>query len=93
MGYIYKITNLINGKVYIGQTRRTIEIRWRDHVYDSKRSEYPIHRAIRKYGVDNFKIEMLEECENDKLDEKEIYWIKEYDSTNSDKGYNATSGG
>lgn len=92
---IYKITNNINNKVYIGQSR-TIEKRWikhknasnnpNDHNYDT-----PLHRAFRKYGVNNFKFEIIEECSIDKLDEREIYWINYYDSFT--KGYNLTLGG
>lgn len=55
IGYIYKITNKINGKVYIGKTTKTVQERWKEHLRESRteRSENrPLYRAIRKYGVD-----------------------------------------
>lgn len=95
MGYIYKVTNTINGKVYIGQTRRTVEVRWNEH---KKYSFHPnrswdsiLHFAIRKYGVEPFVCEEIEQCDNSKLDERERYWIKFYGS--SKNGYNACLGG
>ena len=68
VGYIYKITCLINNKVYIGQTIRTIEDRWIKHQRESIGGKYQLDtkfaRALRKYGVDNFKIELLETLTN-----------------------------
>lgn len=96
---IYCITNLINGKRYIGQSIR-IENRWEEHkrnAFDLSREEYnkPFYQAIRKYGLDNFKFEILEECKVEELDEKEKYWIKYYQTfpPDLDKGYNLTPGG
>lgn len=96
---IYCITNLINGKKYIGQSK-TIEKRWNLHKtssFNSLNSDYnnSIHQAIRKYGIDNFKFEVLEECKIEELDEKEIYWISFYQTYPPElgKGYNLTSGG
>lgn len=95
MGYIYKVTNNINNKVYIGQTRRTIEIRWKEHIRDSfkpSRSYTSIlHSAIRKYGEEAFSIIQLEKCENNLLNNREKYWIEYYDSCNN--GYNISHGG
>ena len=92
MGYIYKITNNINNKCYVGQTERTIKIRWLEHIRPSKyKVDLPLYRAIRKYGVDNFSIEEIEECDNAILDEREIYWIDYFDAYRS--GYNCTEGG
>ena len=91
MGFIYKITNKMNGKNYIGQTTRAIEQRWKEHLRE--KNDYPIHKAIKKYGESNFTVTMIEECTNEKLNEREIYWIKYYDSYNGHKGYNATRGG
>lgn len=93
-GKIYKITNLINSKVYIGQTRQSLKDRWYKHCqkqYDKYHFNMPIKQAIFKYGKDNFKIELIEECSIELLNEREIYWIQYYDSYN--KGYNCTKGG
>lgn len=87
---IYLITNKVNGKKYVGQSI-DIEERWKRHICASKKSEFHIHRAIRKYGIDNFDFSILEECPVDKLDEREIYWISELDTYNN--GYNMTLGG
>lgn len=94
MGYIYKITNTINDKVYIGKTQRTIQERWQGHIKDSWNSKYqhrPLYRAFKKYGLNSFSIEIIEECENNQLNDKEKFWIKQYDSFKN--GYNATLGG
>ena len=72
---IYLITNKVNGKKYVGQSI-DIEERWKDHIWASKKSKLLIYRAMRKYGIDNFDFSILEECSIDKLDEREIYWIK-----------------
>lgn len=92
---IYKITNLINNNAYIGLSVN-IEKRWKDHIERSKNSfnkEYDkvLYKAFRKYGINNFKFEILEECKLEELKEKEVYWIKYYDTYNH--GYNATPGG
>lgn len=97
-GYIYKITNLINNKIYIGQTKHTIEQRFKSHVKQAKaniKSDHSIlHEAIRKYGEENFKTEFLDEaCSKEELDIKEKYWIKELKSQNKNIGYNITQGG
>lgn len=91
---IYKIENLINHKVYIGQSKQ-IEYRWKQHIDRAKNLEYKTHLylAIRKYSLENFKFEIIEECLEDKLNEREKYWIAYYDSVNPQKGYNNTSGG
>lgn len=95
MGYIYKITNTINGKMYIGQTRRTIEQRWKQHIRSSfSNSSFdkgPFHLAIKKYGIDTFKVEQIEECNNEELNDRETYWIEYFDARH--KGYNVTTGG
>lgn len=98
MGYIYKATNVVNGKVYIGQTIRTVEARWKDHAWDANRKDGPkycssFHQALRKYSIDNFTIEEIEECEDCLLDEREVFWIDFYHSTDNRYGYNLTTGG
>lgn len=89
---IYKITNKINNKIYIGKST-DIEKRWKYHIshYNYER-EYnkPLYKAFRKYGVENFSFEIIEECLLD-IDEKEKYWINFYNSYKN--GYNATIGG
>ena len=92
MAYIYQITNDINGKVYIGKTERTVEERFKEHCKDAYRREYekrPLYAAIRKYGVEHFHVETLEETNSP--EEREIYWIEAKRSFKN--GYNATLGG
>ena len=92
MAYIYKITNTINGKMYIGKTELTIEKRFQQHCKDSQRdkmSNRPLYKAMRKYGVEFFSIEEIEETDNP--EEREIYWIEFYGTFKN--GYNATMGG
>lgn len=88
---IYKITNKINGKVYIGQS---IDIfsRWKWHKTHLKNTT-AIHKALNKYGIENFTFEILEETPLDKdyMNEREIYYVSFFDSYN--KGYNETLGG
>ena len=98
MGCIYKVTNRINGKVYIGQTIRAAETRWnqhkRDSLYEYKDSyNCHFHRAIRKYGADAFTLDVVEVYVDELLNDREIFWISQYDSFNSAHGYNNTSGG
>lgn len=91
---IYKITNRINGKVYIGQTTRPLTVRWKQHCNPANTNCIALHRAIQKYGKENFTVEQIDvACDIDELNEKEIYWIKFYDSVNSEKGYNLKVGG
>ena len=93
-GFIYKITNNLNQKVYIGKTIGSIEKRWQEHkadAYKERNEKRPLYNAIRKYGIENFSIEMIEECELSELSNREIYWIEEYHSFSN--GYNATLGG
>lgn len=95
-GYIYKITNLVNKKVYIGQVyNKSIEARFIRHCKcaDPKSPSY-LCRAIYKYGKENFKVEQIEECYSVlELNEREKYWIAYYNSTNGEIGYNLTPGG
>lgn len=90
---IYKITNLINGKCYIGQSVN-IEKRWGEHItiYNHPRcSNYHIYKAFRKYGIENFSFSVIEECKQALLNEREKFWIAQYDSFKH--GYNMTIGG
>ena len=92
---IYKITNKINGQSYIGLSV-DIEERWYKHKtnyknVDNKEYEKTLYRAFRKYGLNNFTFEVIEECEKEDLPNKEIFWISFY-NTYAD-GYNETPGG
>lgn len=92
MAYIYKIINDANQKVYIGKTEYSIERRFCQHCSDAfKRTEEqrPLYAAMRKYGIDHFHVELIEETDNP--NEREIYWIEQYRSFKY--GYNATLGG
>lgn len=85
---IYKITNTINNKVYIGQSSN-IEERWKKHRYAN--DDFTIHKAIRKYGIENFTFSILEECSKEYLNDREVYWINYYNSL--EEGYNMIPGG
>lgn len=91
---IYKITNLINKKIYIGQSV-DIDKRLKRHKTtafnkNSKCYEYPLYRSIRKYGLENFSFEIIEECKIEELEEKEKYYIQLYNSNDYNFGYNQT---
>lgn len=92
---IYKITNQVNGKIYVGQAV-DIQKRWKRHrsVYKNPKAreyDYHIYRGFRAYGIDNFKFEIIEECLESELNDREKYWIAYYDSYRN--GYNETEGG
>jgi len=104
---IYKITNLTNGKLYIGQTVSHIlnhkryrpygrERRFRCHISEAfsqkKNQSHYLNNAIRKYGVDNFSVELLEYCETNNSDNREIHYINKYNSI-FPNGYNLKNGG
>lgn len=90
---IYKITNLVNNKIYIGQTIVSISERWTNHCYP-KSNCIALRNAISKYGKDNFKIEQIDQAQNqEELDRKEQEWISKLQSTNPTIGYNLLSGG
>lgn len=92
MGCIYKITNLVNGKVYIGKTIYDCEKRFKQHLKEAKKQTHrKLYDAINKYGQENFIVETLIETDNSKLDELEQYYIRQYDSFRT--GYNMTIGG
>jgi group I intron endonuclease len=86
---IYKIENLINGKLYVGQTSRSIKSRFLDH----SKGDMIIGRAIKKYGIQSFKISVIDNATDKQvLNEKEKYWIKQLNSL-SPNGYNISIGG
>ena len=91
---IYKFTNKINGKIYIGQSI-DINARKRSHINDAyckgKDSNCPFHQAIIKYSENGFNFEIIEECPKELLNEREKYWIQYYNSYHN--GYNASPGG
>lgn len=97
---IYKVTNMVNNKIYIGKSK-DIQRRWREHhtePFNTNCRAYDVifYRAIRKYGIDNFKFEIIEECSEAELNEREKYWIKFYNTCIKDdngSGYNMTEGG
>ena len=93
-GFIYKITNKINSKSYIGQTIQNVKERFYQHCAtkcNKAVSNMAIHRAIKKYGKSNFTVEVIEEIDSTNLNDRERYWIRYYDSYNN--GYNSTKGG
>ena len=92
-GFIYIIKNTVNSKVYIGQTKTSVDQRWTEHLRHAQYGDQVINRAMKKYGVDKFYIETLEICDVSILDEREIYYIDLYDSTDKSKGYNVSIGG
>ena len=94
MGYIYCITNLINGKQYIGKTTYSVTKRFQEHCRDSKKercNKRPLYDAMNKYGIENFIVEELCECDNAELSSYETQYIEKYNTYS--KGYNATKGG
>ena len=92
MAYIYKIVNEINDKIYIGKTEFSIEKRFKEHCKDFSKErckDRPLYRAMNKYGIENFHVELIEETDNP--EDREIYWIEYFGSFKN--GYNATVGG
>ncbi len=86
---IYKITNLINGKIYIGQTQKTLEERMQGH----KHGKILIDDEIKKYGIENFSYEVVEKCQTiDELNEREKFWIEKL-NCKYPNGYNVDDGG
>lgn len=88
-GYIYKTTNKVNNKIYIGQKKS-------DKFLNEKYlgSGVRLKSAIKHYGKTNFTVDLLQECfSEEELNEREIYYIKKYDSQNPDIGYNLQAGG
>jgi group I intron endonuclease len=99
-GWIYKIENKANGKIYVGQTIQSPKVRWQDGHRNRlrKKKHYNDHlqAAWNKYGEDSFTFEVIEQFDpemNFDLNNLEKYWIKTLDSKNPNKGYNMTEGG
>lgn len=93
LGFIYKITNAVNGKVYIGQTSKTIEERFAAHIKKAKQhTNRYLYDAMNHYGYDKFKVSKIEECDDSLLDEREKYWIARLNCI-MPNGYNMTEGG
>lgn len=100
-GFIYKITNLINNKIYVGQTKKSIYIRFNEHKKNAQDfidgvkdfSSSRLYCAMKHYGIEKFVISQIEECQTDELNTREKYWINYYNSTNKDVGYNICKGG
>ena len=93
-GIIYKATNKVNGKMYIGQTAQSLNKRISKHINDALNNRYNsyFHRAIRKYGKENFKWEIITECNSqEELNKAEVEMIEKYNTFES--GYNLTKGG
>ncbi len=93
-GRIYIIRNTANNKVYVGQTKVSIKLRFQNHLSAARNGkDYIIGMAIRKYGEDKFYIELLEECLVEELNEREKYWITFFNYTDTKCGYNISIGG
>lgn len=91
MKYIYKIQNLINNKVYIGQTKN-FKVRFKNHRFCGKQdSDYPLYHEMFVYGIDKFDFSIIEYIDDIYADDRERYWISYYNSFN--KGYNQQTGG
>jgi hypothetical protein len=97
MGYIYKIENTVNGKVYVGQSKQP-DRRWNDHkrimnTTNERERRKPLYVDMREYGVDRFSFSLLEKCKDDKMDEREVFWIERLNSQDESHGYNIYGGG
>ena len=92
---IYKITNLYNGKIYIGQTKNSVEFRFKQHLREGlNRTNNSLHSDMVKQNKEGFLVELLEQVENrEEADERERFWIEFYNSTNPEYGYNLDTGG
>lgn len=99
MGCIYKITNKINQKIYIGKTIREPLTRWKEHLqyanHQQERYNTPLYSAMRKYGIENFDFEVIENniLNEQELNRKEQQYIQFYNATSHENGYNVTIGG
>jgi len=91
MGYIYKIVNKIDNKIYVGQTIGDLDIRWKGHLKKGSNCRY-LKYAIKKYGVDNFELKLVCITFDNQLDDMEIKYIEKYNCL-VPKGYNLRIGG
>ncbi len=90
---VYKVTNRLNGKVYVGQTTKTLEQRIKEHLCRTVNQSTIFQNALRKYGINNFNMKVIDHGEDrDDLNNKEQFWIKFFNCI-APKGYNITSGG
>jgi group I intron endonuclease len=91
---VYLITNIVNGKRYVGKTVRTLDVRWRAHLSQMRRQENSaLHRALLKYGPDVFERRVISQALNTEvLAQLETFWIREL-RTKTPNGYNLTDGG
>lgn len=92
---IYRHVHRASQKCYVGQTKHSMEKRWKDHVRDANsRKDYMFQRAIRKYGPESFDHEVLEVCTtSEAANEAEQWWIAHFGSNDPTLGYNLESGG
>lgn len=91
---VYKITNQVNGKVYVGKTETTLESRWKKHLADHLKKPYHLYHAMRKYGVENFVVELVQTAySREQLNELERKTIAELETNDPAIGYNMTIGG
>lgn len=92
-GIIYLAVCRVNGKAYVGKTRRDLHIRIREHVMDARNKAFtPFTRAVRKHGIVAFDIAVLENCAVASIDERERFWISQI-QCRKPHGYNLTDGG
>jgi group I intron endonuclease len=90
---VYKITNTVNGRIYIGVTTRSIDARFKAHVY-RRNSKTALARAIKKHGREVFRIEVIETCKTcEQMYDREVFWIAHFRSNDPAVGYNLTAGG
>lgn len=92
---VYKLTNLVNNKIYIGCTTQGSGSRFQKHICKANNgSDYPLHVALREFGDKKFKLDILEFCKNEEeMQAREIFYIANFDSTNPERGYNVRPGG
>lgn len=94
MPLVYAVFNTVNNKYYIGQTIRTAEQRWRTHVNEALRgSNKYLHTAIRKHGIEAFRVFVIAEVDTDRLNQVERDFVALFQSNQKEYGYNRTSGG